>query len=214
MENPINPDAMERIAALPDFPRTSYQCTNCGDCKTAPCERADCGIPATSTQAPLGCMCGNPGATGVMHRSEGACQVTYASAPEDIGSANVRRLRAMLYRLSTSEGAEYGEVEREIITHIATIAGTPSPVPAQPALTVWEGVMPESNGKSNFTAILHRKDAKGFDIYDGYTIAQSEYPDRVRYEADCVRHLIGELSEQPEFWNYDADKHSGYTPKE
>lgn len=84
----------------------------------------------------------------------------------------------------------------------------------EPALTVWEGSMPESNGKSNFTAVLTRKGAKGFDIFeDGFTIARSEYPDRVRYEADCVRYLIGELVERPCITKYDADKHSGYVEK-
>lgn len=78
-----------------------------------------------------------------------------------------------------------------------------SPQPA--ALTVWYGSMPESNGKSNWTAILH----KG-DIASGMTIDRSEYPDRVRYEADRVRWLIGELSDEPWILDYDADKHSGY----
>lgn len=82
---------------------------------------------------------------------------------------------------------------------------------SQPELTVWEGQMPESNGKSNFTAVLMRKGAGLFDgIAGGMTIARSEYPDRVRYEADCVRWLIGELDEQPCIIDYDADKHSGY----
>lgn len=70
--------------------------------------------------------------------------------------------------------------------------------------------MPESNGKSNFTAILHRKDADWFDKFNGLTIAVSEYPDRVRYEADCVRHLIGELAETPWITDYDSEKRSGY----
>lgn len=83
---------------------------------------------------------------------------------------------------------------------------------AQPALTVWCGSMPESNGKSNFTAILNRADAEGLHRFDGFTFARSEYPDRVRYEADCVRYLIGELSVGPLIFNYDADKHSGYVP--
>lgn len=77
--------------------------------------------------------------------------------------------------------------------------------PAPGPLMVWYGPMPESNGKSNFTAILH----KG-DLVEGHTIARSEYPDRVRYEADRVRYLIGDLSEYPDILNYDADKHSGY----
>jgi hypothetical protein len=72
-------------------------------------------------------------------------------------------------------------------------------------LTVWYGSLPESNGKSNFTAILHRG-----DISKGITIERNEYPDRVRYEADRVRWLIGELDKEPFILDYDADKHSGY----
>lgn len=80
------------------------------------------------------------------------------------------------------------------------------------ALTVWYGSMPESNGKSNFTAVLMRKGAEWMDgMTDGHTIDVSEYPDRVRYEADRVRWLIGELAEKPDMLAYDADKHSGYT---
>lgn len=81
----------------------------------------------------------------------------------------------------------------------------------RPALTVWYGPMPESNGKSNFTAVLMRKGMNLFDgITGGITIERSEYPDRVRYEADRVRYLIGELDEEPDLLAYDADKHSGY----
>lgn len=78
-------------------------------------------------------------------------------------------------------------------------------------LTVWYGSMPESNGRQNWTAILHRK---GESILDGhhFTIKRSEYPDRVRYEADRVRYLIGELDEEPDIIAYDANLHSGYVP--
>ena len=44
-------------------------------------------------------------------------------------------------------------------------------------LTVWYGPMPESNGRTNWTAILH----KG-DMVEGFTLARSEYPERVRYD--------------------------------
>lgn len=77
----------------------------------------------------------------------------------------------------------------------------------KPELTVWYGSMPESNGKHNYTAILHRK---GESFYNGITIECSEYPDRVRFEADCMRHLIGEITERPCIIDYDANKHSGY----
>jgi hypothetical protein len=73
-------------------------------------------------------------------------------------------------------------------------------------LAVWYGSMPESNGKSNWTAILHNG-----DIASGITLDRSEYPDRVRYEADRARWLIGELPDEPFILDYDADKHSGYT---
>lgn len=76
-----------------------------------------------------------------------------------------------------------------------------------PLLTVWYGSMPETNGKSNWTAILHRK---GECISTGITIGRSEYSDRVRYEADRMRYLIGELQEEPDILTYDANKHSGY----
>ncbi|WP_079948337.1 Lar family restriction alleviation protein [Salmonella enterica] len=77
----------------------------------------------------------------------------------------------------------------------------------KPELTVWYGSMPETNGKTNWTAMLHRK---GQHPWEGITIDCSEYPDRVRYEADRMRHLIGELADEPDILAYDADAHSGY----
>lgn len=77
------------------------------------------------------------------------------------------------------------------------------------ALSVWYGSMPESNGKSNWTAILHRT---GYPIWEGscITLDRSEYPDRVRYEADRARYLIGELTDEPDILAYDETLHSGY----
>lgn len=72
-----------------------------------------------------------------------------------------------------------------------------SPVPLQ----VWIGDMPESNGRTNHTAILHRG-----ELHEGYTIARSQYPGRVQYEADRVRFLIGELATEPDILAYDSDK--------
>lgn len=68
-------------------------------------------------------------------------------------------------------------------------------------LKVFYGSMPESCGRTNWTAILHRG-----DIVEGYTIDRSEYPHRVRYEADRVRWLIGELDKEPFILDYDADE--------
>lgn len=96
----------------------------------------------------------------------------------------------------------------------AVAAPTPAPTvdSSKPELTVWVGPMPESNGKSNFTAVLMRKGADLFDgLTGGITIERSEYPDRVQYEADRMRYLIGELDAEPDILAYDPDKHSGYT---
>lgn len=82
---------------------------------------------------------------------------------------------------------------------------SPAAVATRPELAVWYGSMPESNGRSNWTALLYRKDGP---LWDGITLARSEYPDRVRYEADCVRWLIGELEEEPFILDYDADKNT------
>lgn len=79
----------------------------------------------------------------------------------------------------------------------------------KPHLTVWYGSMPETNGKTNWTAILHRK---GECLSTGITVCRSEYPDRVRYEADRMRHLIGDLADEPNILAYDADAHGGYVP--
>lgn len=76
-----------------------------------------------------------------------------------------------------------------------------------PVLQVWYGAMPETNGKTNWTAILHRK---GDHLWEGITIDRSEYPDRVRYEADRLRYLIGESDKRPCIIDYDANAHSGY----
>lgn len=89
----------------------------------------------------------------------------------------------------------------------AMLQGKAEPVSLHPELSVWYGSMPESNGKINWTAILHRK---GECLSTGITIELSEYPERVRYEADRVRHIIGELKEEPDILAYDADEHSGY----
>lgn len=77
----------------------------------------------------------------------------------------------------------------------------------KPELAVWYGAMPETNGKTNWTAMLHRK---GQHPWEGITIDRSEYPERVRYEADRMRHLIGDLADEPDILAYDADAHSGY----
>lgn len=104
----------------------------------------------------------------------------------DKAADEIERLRAELERVKVAPVAMAQEPEK---------------------LQVWYGPMPETNGKSNFTTIPH----KG-DFTSGITIDRSEYPDRVRYEADRMRWMIGEIEKEPWILDYDADKHSGYTP--
>ncbi|HGV3449381.1 DUF551 domain-containing protein [Raoultella planticola] len=103
--------------------------------------------------------------------------------------------------------ADIAEVRGWNACRAAMLQGKAEPVSLHPELSVWYGSMPESNGKSNWTAILHRK---GECLSTGITIELSEHPERVRYEADRVRHIIGELKEEPDILAYDADAHSGY----
>lgn len=71
---------------------------------------------------------------------------------------------------------------------------------AVPKLQVLYRSMRESCGRTNWTASLFVKGRGDF------TIARSEYPHRVRYEADRVRWLIGELDTEPFILDYDADE--------
>lgn len=103
-------------------------------------------------------------------------------------------------------GISLGDMDKLLSELKNSSPGEIIPVP-RPTLTVWYGAMPETNGKTNWTAILHRK---GECLSTGITIDRSEYPDRVRYEADRMRHLIGELAGEPDILAYDADAHSGY----
>lgn len=69
-------------------------------------------------------------------------------------------------------------------------------------VAVWFGAMPESNGRSNWTAMLY---PEGGSLLDGQTIHRSELKDRVRYTADSLRHLIGETEDEPDILAYDGD---------
>lgn len=126
------------------------------------------------------------------------------------------QFREQCAQVCAEQGSEWDSdavvTEKNYAQHCADlIRALPLPeVTQEPVeLTVWYGSMPESNGKHNYTAMLMRKGASMFDGNE-YTFQRSEYPDRVRYEADCMRHLIGEIAERPDILAYDANKHSGY----
>ena len=75
---------------------------------------------------------------------------------------------------------------------------------SKPELEVFFGSFPESTGDRNWSVLLCRSEDKGLDkITNGIGIHRSEYYGRAMYEADCLRYLIGETSEEPSMSNYD-----------
>lgn len=74
---------------------------------------------------------------------------------------------------------------------------------SQHELSVWFDSMPESNGKRNWTVMLHRKDQS---MTDGMTIHRSEYYDQARYDADTLRFMIGEIEKEPFILDYDEKR--------
>lgn len=135
------------------------------------------------------------------------------SVPDDVMAAMQKVARIRL-DLNDFDGDKrgildcLGDAEEALIEVVNRRAAMLQGADGKPELTVWYGSMPESNGKANWTAILHRK-GEG-RCMDGFTIDRSEYPGRVLYAADRVRYLIGEKSERPSILDYDADAHSGY----
>ena len=115
--------------------------------------------------------------------------------------------RHRMSALALLKGVAEGKVTTEEVAEFLKLPPPPGKLP--PVMEVWVGPMPESNGKSNFTAILRRKGGN-FIMDPMFTIARSEYPDRVRYEADEVKYLLGLIDEKPCVIDYDTDLHSGY----
>lgn len=132
---------------------------------------------------------------------------------KDLGALAYPRVEMVRGHKHTCANVQPGSTAANVCDCGAVVDGKPVPVSAPPKLTVWCGPMPESNGKQNYTAIL-RREGLDEDLFNsltqGITIARSEYPGRVMYEADRMRYLIGELAVEPFILDYDTDKHSGY----
>lgn len=70
----------------------------------------------------------------------------------------------------------------------------------QPELEVVIKSFPESNGKQNWAAMLVRKDRSWKGLYStsgGITISRGEYWNRVAYDAERTKFLIGAVSTEP-----------------
>lgn len=81
------------------------------------------------------------------------------------------------------------------------------PATMQPRLTVRLCSFPESNGKRNWTALLVRVDAWSGLIGNcgGITVAHGEFWNRVAYEAERTKLLIGERDTEPCVLDYGED---------
>jgi len=79
----------------------------------------------------------------------------------------------------------------------------------QPRLTVRLVAFPESNGKRNWTAMILRADEKGWggllSNCGGVTVAHGELWNRVAYEAERAKLLIGERDTEPNILDYGDD---------
>ena len=77
----------------------------------------------------------------------------------------------------------------------------------QPKLTVRLTSFPESNGKRNWTALLVREEPWDGLIGNcgGITIDRGELWNRVAYEAERARYLIGERDTEPHILDYGDD---------
>ena len=97
----------------------------------------------------------------------------------------------------TAQPAPLGQVERGVGPHAT----------AQPRLTVRVTSFPESNGKRNWTALLVRVEPWRGLIGNcgGITIARGELWNRVAYEAECARALLGERDTEPHILDYGDD---------
>ncbi len=78
---------------------------------------------------------------------------------------------------------------------------------AQPRLTVRLCSFPESNGNRNWTALLVRVDEWAGLIGNcgGISVARSEFWNRVAYEAERAKLLIGERDTEPNILDYGDD---------
>lgn len=77
----------------------------------------------------------------------------------------------------------------------------------QPILTVQLLAFPESNGKKNWTAMLVRTEPWGGLVGNrgGITIARGELWNRVAYEAERAKLLIGERDTEPDILDFSDD---------
>lgn len=106
-----------------------------------------------------------------------------------------------LYSIGLTEYEDIGKWDHGHCEHGLTV------VAPHPRLTVRLQSFPESNGKRNWTAMLVRVEKWGGLIGNcgGITIARGELWNRVAYEAERAKLLIGERDTEPCILDYGED---------
>lgn len=100
------------------------------------------------------------------------------------------------------------EVARDMTNIYKAFEAVAEPVASvQPRLTVRLSSFPESNGKRNWTALLVRVDEWGGLVGNcgGITIERGEFWNRVAYEAERAKLLIGLRDTEPHILDYGDD---------
>ena len=99
------------------------------------------------------------------------------------------------------------EAREEEITELRAKLAAPVGLDVQPGLTVRLTSFPESNGKRNWTALLMRVDKWDGLVGNcgGISLARGELWNRVAWEAECAKFLIGERDTEPFILDYGDD---------
>lgn len=106
-------------------------------------------------------------------------------------------------------GAKYWRKRFQQVNHerLRLISQAQGDAREQPRLTVRLTSFPESNGKRNWTALLVREEKWGGLIGNagGITVARGELWNRVAYEAERARFLLGQRGTEPFILDYGDD---------
>lgn len=112
-----------------------------------------------------------------------------------------------MYRFDSDDDLRRAKEAFEILrVRLPNSSALALPEGSRKPVTVWFGAMPESNGNSNWTALLLSAGKLDFDAFtSAITLERSEFKDRVRYVADRVRFLLGEIDVEPDLLDYDEN---------
>ncbi len=111
---------------------------------------------------------------------------------------------------SAAAGAENSAHAIRRLTVQARCATAQTASSGGPKLGVLFDSMPESNGRSNWTVVLHRAKDSGLDMFsNGVQVHRSESYGQARYQADRLRFLIGDIPDRPDILEYDSGLSEG-----